>query len=251
MAASNRPLSPDERLHLIDVMDALEEVKTSEQLIDCTRTLMQEIFPHQRLACGIGDISAAGVKPHHILLHNFPAQYIEELRQPNGTIDSPLMRHWRAVQEPVLVELESNIVGIAISYLARIRKYGFKNAAVHGLVDVQGGVTSFFCFTDIPERLSPRHAYILKLLVPHLHVALTRSARFQPDSLKAREILSERQLSILRWIHKGKTNWEISKILGISNDTVKYHITQIHIRLQVGNRTQAVAKALRLRIIEE
>jgi LuxR family transcriptional regulator, quorum-sensing system regulator CviR len=257
MVASNKPAkphylsTPDERLRLMDVIDTLEQVRSSEQLLACASGVMQQIFPHRRLACGIGNISGGRVKPYHILLQDFPSEYIEGLRQPDGTIDSPLMRRWRSAQEPVLVELDNNIVGVALSYLARIKKYGFKNAAVHGLVDIQGAVTSFFCFTDIPERLNNRHAYILKLLVPHLHIALMRSTQQQPVPLNPQETLSARQLDILRWIHKGKTNWEIARILGISDDTVKYHITQIHIRLQVTNRTQAVSKALKLRIIEE
>jgi LuxR family transcriptional regulator, quorum-sensing system regulator CviR len=244
-------LGPGERLRLMDVIEALEEVKTSEQLIDCTRGVMQGVLPHQRLACGIGNISGGRVKPYHILLRDFPERYIDTLRQPDGTIDSPLMRRWRTKREPVLVELESNIVGIAISYLSRIRRYGFTNAAVHGMLDIQGDVTSFFCFANIPERLNCRHSYILKLLTPPLHVALTRAAQFRRASMTPQETLSERQLEILRWINKGKTNWEIAKILGVSDDTVKYHITQIHMRLKVTNRTQAVTKALRLRLIDE
>ena len=253
---SNKPAkphylsTPEERLRLMDVIDTLEQVRTSEQFLACASGVMQQILPHRRLACGIGNISGGRVKPYHILLQDFPIEYLDGLRQPDGTIDSPLMQRWRSAQEPVLVELDNNFVGVALSYLARIKKYGFKNAAVHGLVDIQGDVTSFFCFTDILDRLNGRHAYILKLLVPHLHIALMRSTQRQSAPLSPQETLSPRQLDILRWIHKGKTNWEIARILGISNDTVKYHITQIHIKLHVANRTQAVSKALKLRIIE-
>ena len=248
-------LAPQQRLVLIDVIDALQAVNTPEQFIACTSGLLQRVLPHARLVCGIGGIGGERVEPYNLLLHNFPRQYIDELRQPDGTIDSPLMQRWRSKREPVLVELECNIFGVLLSYIARVKKYGFKNAAVHGMVDVQGAVTSYFCFTDIPEKLGPRHTYILNFLIPHLHVALTRctaivmqgSVQVLPDSQR---LLTERQKNILHWIYKGKTNWEISKILDVSEDTIKYHITHILSRLSVTNRMQAVTKALHLNIID-
>jgi LuxR family transcriptional regulator, quorum-sensing system regulator CviR len=56
--------------------------------------------------------------------------------------------------------------------------------------------------------------------------------------------LTMRQKEVLRWLCEGKTNWEIGKILGTTQDTAKYHVAQIFLRLNVVSRAQAVAKAL-------
>ena len=49
----------------------------------------------------------------------------------------------------------------------------------------------------------------------------------------------------MSWAKEGKSNWEIGKILSISERTVKFHMGNICQKLQVSNRSHAVAKAVR------
>jgi DNA-binding CsgD family transcriptional regulator len=56
--------------------------------------------------------------------------------------------------------------------------------------------------------------------------------------------LSPRELSVLLWMKEGKTNWEIAKILGLSERTVRFHVCRIFKKLDVSSRTQAVARAM-------
>ena len=62
--------------------------------------------------------------------------------------------------------------------------------------------------------------------------------------------LSAREKEILRWIHLGKSNFEIGTILSISPLTVKNHVQKILRKLNVRNRTHAVGRALQLRILD-
>jgi len=57
----------------------------------------------------------------------------------------------------------------------------------------------------------------------------------------AMESMTERQREIFEWVKKGKTNWEIAKIIGCSEENVKYHMKNILRILGSYNRTQAVA----------
>lgn len=56
--------------------------------------------------------------------------------------------------------------------------------------------------------------------------------------------LSPRELTVLRWMKEGKTNWEIARILGLSERTIRFHIGSIFEKLDVTSRTQAVVRAL-------
>lgn len=58
--------------------------------------------------------------------------------------------------------------------------------------------------------------------------------------------LTEREMEILTYITKGRSNKEIAHELGISRQTVKNHMTAILRKLQVNDRTQAAVHALRL-----
>ncbi len=64
-----------------------------------------------------------------------------------------------------------------------------------------------------------------------------------------RDILTQREQEVLRWVYLGKSNLEIGMILGISPLTVKNHVQEILRRLDVQNRAQAVGKAFKLHIL--
>jgi DNA-binding NarL/FixJ family response regulator len=63
-------------------------------------------------------------------------------------------------------------------------------------------------------------------------------------------VVTEREAEILTWVQKGKSNREIGRTLGISPLTVKNHVQKILRKLEVHNRTQAVAKAMRHGILD-
>ncbi len=55
--------------------------------------------------------------------------------------------------------------------------------------------------------------------------------------------LTDREREVLTWVGRGKTSWEIAMILSVSDRTVNFHCDRAMRRLDVVNRTQAVAKA--------
>lgn len=72
-----------------------------------------------------------------------------------------------------------------------------------------------------------------------------------PDSHPAGliEPLSDRELEVLRLIATGRTNQEIANQLVIASGTVKAHTSNIYRKLDVVNRTEAVARARQLDIL--
>ncbi|HPE30720.1 MAG TPA: LuxR family transcriptional regulator [Parvularculaceae bacterium] len=56
--------------------------------------------------------------------------------------------------------------------------------------------------------------------------------------------LTQRQLECVLFAARGKSNWEIGKILGISEGTVKRHIEDARAHYEVGSRMQVVMRAL-------
>ena len=59
------------------------------------------------------------------------------------------------------------------------------------------------------------------------------------------EGLTERELEVLRSVARGMSNKEIGEVLGISTNTVQVHLRNIFGKLGVGDRTEAVAYAIR------
>jgi DNA-binding NarL/FixJ family response regulator len=81
----------------------------------------------------------------------------------------------------------------------------------------------------------------------HQHVTsdfLSAVAPLVESSLSA-ERLTDRELEVLRNLSYGRSTKEIAHALVVSDETVKSHLTHIYQKLGVGDRTAAVAVALR------
>ena len=87
------------------------------------------------------------------------------------------------------------------------------------------------------------HSYIF-----YLHEAVRRI--FATDPVPLRPItLTQREREALLWTAEGKTSWEISQILKISERTIIFHIHNATQKLNVCNRQQAIARAVSLGLI--
>ena len=64
-----------------------------------------------------------------------------------------------------------------------------------------------------------------------------------------RAALTPKQREVVQYLALGKTNWEIAQIVGCSERNAKYHVEEIIRRLDVVNRTEAVARATALGLL--
>ncbi len=62
--------------------------------------------------------------------------------------------------------------------------------------------------------------------------------------------LSDREVEVLQLVADGKSNKEVAQVLTISEKTVKAHLRSIFRKLEVGDRAQAVATAMRKGLVE-
>jgi len=97
-----------------------------------------------------------------------------------------------------------------------------------------------------------RHRHLLQLMAWHYHTLacgglLERS--LTGESTRRRSLLSPREKQALEWAAKGKSTWEIGVLLGISNKCAEFHLEGAKRKLQVFNRTHAVAKAIMLGLL--
>ena len=74
-------------------------------------------------------------------------------------------------------------------------------------------------------------------------------AQVPGDVLPVAARLSPRELAILRCVAGGYSNKEIGKTLGISDGTVKNHLSDILRKLEARDRTHAVLKAIGARML--
>jgi LuxR family transcriptional regulator, transcriptional regulator of spore coat protein len=61
--------------------------------------------------------------------------------------------------------------------------------------------------------------------------------------------LTGRELQCLAWVSRGKTSWEIAKILGLSERTVNFHLHNACRKLNVYTRGACVARAMQMGLL--
>lgn len=98
--------------------------------------------------------------------------------------------------------------------------------------------------SEMTLDLDPHAGASLFLAVSYFNAAISDLNK----SLMVVPRLTDRELEILRWAAAGKTAWETSCILSISERTVKLHRTSIRQKLDAATTTQAIASALRMQI---
>ena len=91
------------------------------------------------------------------------------------------------------------------------------------------------------------------LISPQIAAKVLQRLRSQGKSEDAAETiraeLSDREVEVLKLIANGKDNAQIASELFISPKTVKNHISNILMKLQIGNRIQAAVYAVRSGIV--
>jgi DNA-binding NarL/FixJ family response regulator len=91
--------------------------------------------------------------------------------------------------------------------------------------------------------------YISPVLIDKFNQAQADGDSRYDDSKRA-EALTNRQREVLELVCQGSSNKEIANLLGLSDNTVKIHVTAILRTLDVSNRTQAVLIANKIGLFE-
>ncbi len=177
-----------------------------------------------------------------------------------GTIDDPrrLLRTYDELNpDVVVIEPSMGPKGAAFAHITEL-------LAAHptaGVVVLTGELTPVIvetalehgCLGVVPKTCSVDALGIAVRAVArgerHLHpkaITALLQRRQASESARTMKALSARELTVLARVAEGMTNAEVGVELGISTDTVKTHLARTLDKLNARDRTQAVARALRM-----
>jgi len=236
-------------------LDGALKVRARHQLFSWTQGALQSLIQHELLICALrNDGPALRIVDSFSTVPAEPAHFNELFRQDVSLVPH-IIKSWEENHcQPVICDTgeASHCAGSALA--RELTRMGASRIVAHGTHDTAGQVVTFFTFACRPGALGSRTAYFVELVVPFLHAAWVRTQiNWHASSASVKPatpgMLTSREREILDWIYRGKSNIEIGMILKISSLTVKNHVQKILRKLDVLNRTQAVGKALALRIL--
>jgi len=247
-------------------------VRRHEELFQWLDEDVQQFLPHAILLAAWGDFSIAQIRLD--VISRLPGLRTTEI---NNQVVLPLLtklfERWdRCGHAPFIVTFRESYADLGIT----THEPDLGNAApcfaidrsavVHGIKDARGNLDCLYvAISDPTHDFDEPASRWMELLTPYIDAALRRVAHLptqysdQPDPIPEAEPpqpyqfpkdgvdtnpfeLSPREIEIMHWLKLGKTNIEIGMILDISSLTVKNHLQRTFRKLEVLNRTQAVAK---------
>ena len=116
---------------------------------------------------------------------------------------------------------------------------------------VIAGVDSFLLSTSQPQELADavhQTAQGERIVSPTIAMQLAGAWRNEPSDANA-SALTPREIEVLQLLAEGMTNQQAGARLGLSARTVKTHVQNLLVKLDVPDRTGAVARAFRLGLI--
>lgn len=244
-----------ERESLMLNMDAALRVYARHHFFSWTQGLLQNLIEHEVLFCALYGSDPASLQVESFAAPDTDPAACGDLIHRDTQVLPNLIKSWEeSMFRPVSLALPA-AAALADSPLGReLTRIGIASLIAHGTYDQYGKPASLFIFGCRAQSVGGAQILLLELIVPFLHQALIRTRVHQPPAEhgqrpKDTRVLTAREQEIMKWIRVGKSNIEIGMILGISSLTVKNHVQKILRKLNVQNRTQAVSKALALRIL--
>lgn len=126
------------------------------------------------------------------------------------------------------------------SFYDQAKSFGLDNGFSHIFMN-----NNKFCLMSVADNHlsnSKRVRTIINHLAPHFHQLVAKLTHNQ--FFRKLPPLTPREREVLLWVMEGKTNWEISVILNIGQESIKDYLKNIMNKLHASNRAHAVAIAL-------
>jgi transcriptional regulator EpsA len=236
-------------------LDASLRVHARAHFFSWTQGLLQSLIRHELLICTLCHGKPPAFRADGFSMTSPDPSLVSDMFMRDTSVAPALLKAWEERRyQPVAFEV-GTAAGCPIpngAFSRELERLGATQLLSHGVHDADGRTLSLFTFACRPGSIAARQIYLAQLLAPAMHAAWVRTqvTRTPGSSDKAASpsVLTVRELDILKWIYLGKSNFEIGAILKISPLTVKNHVQKILRKLNVVNRTQAIGKALELRI---
>ena len=242
-------LSGSEALCILEIIDGCLSCHSETEYRNLFSKL-QSLFPYH---------SAIAVLGYQDKRHGFVWAGHANISFPEGWLSEYISKNYIQADSIVLQNfITYNVQTWSVARKARYREkeitelgmdFGLRECQTHGWRPSAGKAGSMFCFAGPSMELDMHSSIILELIVPHLHLALSRicgKSRIGSEN----SILSAREKEVLNWLKQGKSSWDISIILGISERTVNFHVYNMMRKLGVTSRLQAVAIATESGLID-
>ena len=195
----------------------------------------------------IGRMANPASQSKNDILTNWPSEWIDRWVDQNYVFHDPIFQYAIRHRSPFLWSTAfKHGTKIGKKIIRESREYNLYDGIAIPITTDFGplGCVSIGCDSgDFDTSSIP----VIELVCIHLYQHLQMLDDCSTNQMFG--LLTKRETEVLHFVAEGKTNWEIGKILNLSEFSVKDHVQNLTRKLQANNRTQAVSVAIRNSLI--
>lgn len=237
-------------------LDLVQAVKAARSTAEITAVLVHAggIFGYEHFIVAGVPQSAAETLPERLLLMHWPEDWASRYIERAYVQHDPVMAHVRRTTTPFLWS-EAPIdrdAALARQIMDEAASFGLAEGFCVPIHDIDG-TESAASFGAPRIDLSDEARAGLHLLAIYAHLAARSfgpAAPVRPTRPDGAVRCTRREIECIKWAAAGKTGWETSEILSLSQRTVEDYLSNAARKLGVVNRVQLVARAMREGLID-
>lgn len=230
----------------------IERAATAEEV--CRHLLhVSANFGLDRLLAGtvprVPEMPQRALKEQHVFLEGWPTGWMARYFDRGYVSVDPVISRIRSdlasftwEEAPIRAERTDNVRQM----MGEASEFGLNAGFAIPLITLEGDIASVSLGgerMDLPQRAKGMLTLISTYALGRAMQLRTR----KPATLY--RPLTSRETEAMRWAADGKTEWEISVIMSISEHTAAKHLNNARAKLGAANRVQAIANAIRWGII--
>lgn len=238
--------------HLLKTWDFIERMEQAPDALGVESCLMDlaELFGFSAVFGGVvPDANAAREEiPSRILVQRMPIEWASRYNDHDYVFRDPIVSHLQGARTPFTWD-DAYAAAPNLSDVKLIRgeagDFGLRAGHVVPVPTLDGSLAAISFGGAAPE-MSGDAKDALTFAAAY---AVGRLLHVPRRCIDIEVNMTPRETDVLLWAAEGKSDWDIATILGISRPTVLKHMRSAREKLDAMNRTHAVVKAIRGRLI--
>lgn len=188
-------------------------------------------------------------RPKVETINNYPLSWQYRYKEANYLEIDPTVRH--GLTSPFAVVWSPDVFASTPALWDEAQAVGLRIGWALSVRDRKGAV-GMLTLARSSEALSPRELaqresqMVWLTQISHFAFSRLLTPQLAPEVSAS---LTARELEVLQWTADGKTSGEIASILGLSERTVNFHLTNAVTKLEAPNKTAAAVRAAMLGLL--
>jgi DNA-binding CsgD family transcriptional regulator len=244
-------LHPGDLLRIEEFIEGSNKASSVDELFDLYRKAMANIGFDRLIFSLMTDHAHIHKRAGHGIMLNYPAEWMAHYLDNEYEIFDPVRCQMHAADNVFIWDdllSKSPLTKKQVGCLQQAEDAGLKSGVGIPLRGPHGSIAGIGAASSSGGvDLDPNSLSYINLISHQFYTAFLALEKNSPADTV---LLTEREREVLQWFAKGKTRWEVGEILGLSENTIAFHLRNSFEKLQCNNITLAVLKALYAGVIQ-